>query len=261
VLLFTAIKFLATLFRIYRFRRYLFKNTSEHTPFAPLLKNLNLIDKVVTIQSEKPFAFCFGIRYPKIYISTKLISLVTKLELKTILLHERHHLEHRDTLTLLIANIAASLFPFFPLLSDLITAYRTEREILADKAAIKGNSHRNLISIFKKLLQYEPDYNFFVIPAIADPQTLDARIQSLIQGIQYRHTIALKNALISLFSLCIISAFIIAPINAIELHENGRDVMILCSNAQECVSYCKQTFMSPVQTNNFSTPANPPFVH
>ena len=65
VLLFTTFKFFATLLRIYRFRRRLLKNMSRHTPFAPLLKDLGLIGKVVTIQSEKPFAFCFGMRSPK----------------------------------------------------------------------------------------------------------------------------------------------------------------------------------------------------
>ena len=92
----------------------------------------------MTIQSEKPFAFCFGIRSPKIYVSSALISLFTKDEFETILCHEKHHLESRDALTLLVAHMVESLFPFFPLLSDLIMAYRTEREMLADRAATQG---------------------------------------------------------------------------------------------------------------------------
>jgi len=255
VLLFTAIKLFSTFFHIYRFRKNLLKSISPSHSLIPLLKKIHLTDKVVMTQNDKPFAFCFGIRSPKIYISTKLVSLVTTSELKTILLHEQYHLEHHDALTLLVANIVATLFPFFPLLSDLITSYRTEREILADKAAIKGNSYKHLISIFKKLLQYEPDYTYSVIPAIADPQTLDARIRSLVKGIHYHHTIALKNVLISLFSLGIIALFIMTPVNAVELHESGHDVMLLCSNSQGCVSYCRQTFMSPIQPNNFSPSA------
>lgn len=239
VLLFTTIKFFATLFRIYRFRSRLLKNTSEHALFfAPLLKNLELVDKVVTIQSEKPFAFCFGIRSPKIYISTKLISLVTKSELKTILLHERYHLVHRDALTLLIANIGASLFPFFPLLSDLIMTYRTEREMLADKAAIQGSAHKNLISIFNRLLRYKPGHNYTFVPAIADPQTLEVRIRSLTHGTSYHPIVSWKNMFISMFSLGIIFIFIILPVSAIELHENGNDVMVFC-----------------VQTNYFQSPS------
>lgn len=254
-LLVTAVKLFSTFLHIYQFRTNLLKSVSLTPSFMPLLKKIHLVDKVVMAQNDKPFAFCFGIRSPKIYISTKLISLVTASELKTILLHEQYHLEHHDALTLLVANIAASLFPFFPLLSDLITSYRTEREILADKAAIKGNSHKDLISIFKKLLQYEPDYNLSLIPAIADPQTLDARIRSLLHGIHYQQAVVLKNVLISLFSLGIIGLLMLAPVNAIELHESGHDVMLLCSNTQGCISYCRQTFMSPVQPNNFSPSA------
>src|SRR3989338_8726252 len=152
-LLITAIKLFSTFLHIYRFRTNLLKSVSLPFSFPSFLKKIHLKDKVVIVQNEKPFAYCFGIRSPKIYISTTLVSLVTPSELKTILLHEKYHLEHHDVLTLFVANIAASLFPFFPLLSDLIASYRTEREILADKAAIKGNPHTHLISIFKKLLQ------------------------------------------------------------------------------------------------------------
>lgn len=228
VLLFTAIKFIATLIRIYRFRRHLLRNTSSLLPFAPLLKKLNLTNNIVTIRSEKPFAFCFGIRSPKIYISTKLLSLVTKSELRTILLHEQYHLVHRDALTLLIANIGVSLFPFFPLLSDLIMAYRTEREMLADQATMLGGVNKNLISIFNKLLLYEPDRNYAMIPAIADPQTLEARIRSLMHGSLYRPIVSWKNILLSLFSLAVIFFFVIIPVGATELHVDGNDVMVFC---------------------------------
>ena len=239
VLLITGVKLFLTFLHMYRFRTNLLKSVSLPLSLTSFLEKIHLQDKVVIVQNEKPFAFCFGIRHPKIYISTKLVALVTSSELKIILLHEKYHLEHHDALTLLVANIAASLFPFFPLLSDLIVSYRTEREILADKAAIKGNPHTHLISIFKKLLQYEPDYTYSVIPAIADPQTLEARIRSLVQGNHYKHTVVLKNVLISLFSLSIIALFIMTPVNAIELHENGHDVMLFCLNS----------FSSPVQSS------------
>ncbi len=248
-LLTTAIKLFSTFLHIYRFRKKLFDSIPLLHSHAALLKKIHLIDKVVMVQNNKPFAFCFGIRSPKIYISTKLVSLVTLSELKTILLHEQYHLEHHDALTLLVANITASLFPFFPLFSDLITSYRTEREILADKAAIKGNSHKHLISIFKKLLQYEPDYAYSVVPALADPQTLDARIRSLVHGVHYQQTVILKNILISLFSLGIIALFIMTPVNAVELHESGHDAVFLCSNAQSCVSYCQHTIFTPVNSS------------
>lgn len=251
-LLIVIVKLFSTFFHIYRFRKTLRRRVFLPNFFLPLLNEMNLGDKVILTQNDKPLAFCFGIRSPKIYVSTKLVSLVTMSELKTILLHEQYHLEHHDALTLLVAYIAASLFPFFPLLSDLITSYRTEREILADKAAVKGSLDKNLISIFKKLLLYEPTYNSSMIPAIADPKTFDARIRSLVQGIQYEHSVALKNILISIFSLGIIGLFIMVPVNAIELHESGRDVMLLCLSTQGCASYCKQTFISPELPNNFS---------
>lgn len=260
-LLIAIVKLFSTFLHVYQFRKTLRRRVFLPYFFTPLLNEINLVDKVILTRSDKPFAFCFGIRSPKIYISTKLVSLVTVPELKTILLHEQYHLEHHDAFTLLMANIAASLFPFFPLLSDLITSYRTEREILADKAAIKDNTHRHLISIFKKLLQYEPDCNLSLIPAIADPQTLDVRIRSLLHGVHYQQTVVLKNVLISLFSLGSIGLLMLVPINAVELHESGHDVMLLCSSTQGCTSYCKQTYISPVLPNNFSPSKQTSFIN
>lgn len=228
VLLFTAIKFVATLLKIYRFRRYLLTNTSKYAPYTTLLKNLGLTGKVATIQSEKPFAFCFGVRTPKIYVSSVLVSLLTKDEFETMLLHEKHHLESRDALTLLVAHMVESLFPFFPLLSDLIMAYRTEREMLADQAAILGGVNKNLISIFNKLLLYGPDRNYAMIPAISDPHTLEARIRSLMHGSLFNPIISRKKTLLSLFSLAIIFFFVIIPVGATELHIDGHDVMVFC---------------------------------
>ncbi|PIY69147.1 hypothetical protein COY90_02175 [Candidatus Roizmanbacteria bacterium CG_4_10_14_0_8_um_filter_39_9] len=247
-LLVTIVKLVSLFLHMHRFRRSLHKSVSFSPLLRSLLKEMSLVNKVAMTPSEKPFAFCFGIKSPKIYISTKLVSLVTKSELKTILLHEKYHLEHHDALTLLIAHIAASLFPFIPLLSDLIDSYRTEREIMADKAAIKENAHRHLVSIFKKLLLYEPNHYVSVLPAIADPHTLDARIKSLVHNKEYQHIIVLKNIFISLFSLCVIALFIVAPVHAIELHESGQDVMILCSSR------------FPSHPNAFLLPGNHSFI-
>jgi beta-lactamase regulating signal transducer with metallopeptidase domain len=219
--------------------------------FRPLLKKIDLVNKVVTIQSKKPFAFCFGVNSPKIFISTKLISISTRIELKAILLHEKYHLEHRDALTLLVAHTLESLFPFFPILSDLILAFRTERELLADKAAINGSTRGNLISVFKKLLRYErttEEYSF--VPAIVDNRTLDVRIRAVTQNKQYRHAFSLKNIFVSLFSLSMIIFFVITPVKALELHQDGQDVMVLCSNTQGCTTYCKQTIFTPANSSS-----------
>lgn len=250
VIIFTAIKFFSTLFRIYKFHSYLKKNILKPMYFRPLLKKIDLVNKVVTIQSKKPFAFCFGVNSPKIFISTKLISISTRIELKAILLHEKYHLEHRDALTLLVAHTLESLFPFFPILSDLILAFRTERELLADKAAINGSTRGNLISVFKKLLRYEPEYDFSIAPAIADPHTLVARINSLAHDGQYNHAFSLKNIFISLLSLSVIGFFIFVPVSALELHEGGQDLMVLCSNTQGCASYCKPAIFTPANSSS-----------
>ena len=109
--LFTLVRLLATIFRIYTFRRTLLKTTTQrHGDLYNLFEKLDLRDKVTIINQRKPVAFCFGVRNPKIYISIGIIGLMSKEELEVILRHEKYHLEHRDALTLLLATAVESLF-------------------------------------------------------------------------------------------------------------------------------------------------------
>ena len=93
---------------------------------------------------------------PKIYISTGLLSHLTKKELEAVLRHEQYHLENHDTFTMIVASVAHSLFPFFPLVSDLINKYRIDREIRADKFAVsKIGDQYPLVSVLKNFLHFQ----------------------------------------------------------------------------------------------------------
>jgi beta-lactamase regulating signal transducer with metallopeptidase domain len=212
------------------------KITIEST-VSVLIKGLGLMNKVVIIKSDKKFAFCLGVRNPKIYLSTGLVSQLSIKEVEAVLRHEQYHLENHDTFTMIIASVTHSLFPFFPLLGDLIKKYRIEREIAADKFAVEniGNSN-HLVGALKKLLSF-PTVETVALAAIADQDTLEPRIYSLINKQYTKRQFKFKSLLITMFSALLVGAVIAFPVHAKELHHEEHDVMMLCTDG-ECMNSC-----------------------
>lgn len=230
----TVLKLLQSMRSVYAFRKTLLKKKQEHRKdLAPLFKSLALQEKVLIFTQEKPQAFCFGVRNPKIYISTGLLRLVDQKELGVILRHEKYHLEHSDNLTLLLAAVIESLFPFFPVVSDFIRAYRTDREVAADKVAMTNPTDKqSLKDVLKKLIQYEPDTNPVFLPAMMSVDTLEARIRSINLIDTGHKMISIQNLSISALSLAVLLELMVTPVHAIELHEDGQDIVVLCSKQQ-----------------------------
>jgi Zn-dependent protease with chaperone function len=202
-----------------------------------LLKRLGLKDKAVLVKADKQFAFCLGVRNPKIYFSTGLLSNLTIKELEAVLRHEQYHLENHDTFTMIVASVANSLFPFFPLVSDLIKKYRIDREIEADKFAVsKIGDQYPLISALKKLLAF-PTIEIVAVAAIADHDTLEPRIYSLVNKPYIRRQFRIRHLLITLFSSIVLATVMVIPVHAKELHHEEHDVMMLCTDGA-CMNSC-----------------------
>jgi bla regulator protein BlaR1 len=190
---------------------------------------LDINDNYITINSVRPFAFCFGIIKPKIYVSKKLIQILSKRELRSVILHEKYHIQKHDTLTLLIATVFESLTPHLPLVKDIIRNYKIERELMADKSAIlELGSSNDLISVLKKLLKYESQIDFAGIPAIAGIDTLEPRIKRLVNNEHFIKAFSYKNIIISLISTIFLVFLALIPVNTSEIHTVNSDSVILC---------------------------------
>lgn len=192
----------------------------------------NIISKngnLYVINSSKPFAFCFGIIRPKVYISNKLKSLLTKKELEVVIAHENYHLKSHDTITLTLANFFESLFPYFPIISDVIKHYRIERELMADQFAIlESGGNKDLVNVLKKLLKFRPSFSYAGIPTIAEIDTLEPRINKLINNQHFVKKFKLRNLIISFMSVLILVTLAIIPIKTAEVHTRGGDTVVLC---------------------------------
>ncbi len=212
-------------------------NVAVDQSINKLIKHVGLQGRVVLVKSDKHFAFCLGVRTPKIYFSTGLMARLSIKELEAVIRHEQYHLENHDTFTMIVASVAHSLFPFFPLVSDLIKKYRIEREIEADKFAVgKIGDRYPLISALKKLLAF-PTVGTVAVAAIADHDTLEPRIYSLVNKPYIRRQFRIRHLLITLFSSAVLAIILVMPVHAKELHHEEHDVIMLCTDG-ECMNSC-----------------------
>lgn len=237
ILAISFIKFFVLSLKVQLLKLRLKGNISADQKTNKLIRRLGLNGQVTLVRSNKQFAFCLGVRNPKIYFSTGLASHLTIKELEAVIRHEQYHLENHDNFIMIIASVAHSLFPFFPLISDLIKKYRIEREIEADKFAVsKIGDQYPLISALKKLLAF-PTVETAAIAAIADHDTLEPRIHSLVNKSYLQRQFRSRHLLITLFSSLVLVAIIVMPVHAKELHHEEHDVIMLCTDGQ-CMNSC-----------------------
>ena len=237
ILAISLIKFSALILKVQFLKLKLKGNITINHDTNMLINRLGLKGKAILVESDKQFAFCLGVRDPKIYFSTSLFYGLSMKELEAVLRHEQYHLENYDSLTMVVASVAHSLLPFFPLVSDLINKYRVDREIQADKFAIsKIGDPYPLVSALKKLLAF-PTTTTVAVAAIADQDTLEPRIYTLLNKPYARSRFGLKHLFITLFSSLILVTIIAMPVNAKELHHEEHDVLMLCTDG-ECMNTC-----------------------
>lgn len=237
IVLFSFLKLLALTVKTQYLKHSLKDKVTIDRNINKLIRKLNLSKKVVIISSQEKFAYCLGIMNSSIYLSTGLIAELTLSEIEAVLRHEQYHLERHDTFTMMVASVAYSLFPFFPLLGDLIKKYRIEREILADNFAIQhlGNS-KPLISALTKLL-ITPQTKTVALAAIADSDTLEPRILSLMNKPYSKRQFRLKHVFATLLSAFIIGFLLMSPVHAKEIHHEAHDVIMFCTDGR-CMNSC-----------------------
>ena len=257
ILFFAVKKFLFTLLQIRRLRSQLILYSKSNKELRSILKKLHLQRKVYVVQSEKPFAFCYGIRSPKIYLSTSLMTMMSEKEIEAILLHERYHLKNRDSLIMLLASFIELLFPFFPLVKDLLAQYKINREIVADREAVQSlGDHKAVISVLRKFLAL-PSSTFATASAIADYETLEPRIKALVKQEKSPLKVKISHVFVSFFSLAILATMVITPVHATEMHMPQQDTTMLCLQGDACAKWCKEHNSVTPYSSNVSKPYSP----
>lgn len=234
------IKLVVTMIKTLKIGRNLSLSTVRSTVVKKTAKKLGLQDKLFVYQSDHHSAFCFGFFNTKIYVSTGLVNILSEIELEAVIRHERYHLENKDALTFLFALVVQTMFPFFPVISDISKRYRILNEVGADEAAIKEmKNSKSLISVLKKLLSYGHKNTFNFGPSLGEWDTLEYRVKKLVNQKIERRRFPITNIIVSFASLVILVGLSLSRINAVEYHDRGGDAVLLCSKDKNCTNICE----------------------
>ncbi len=209
------------------------------TAVLKLINKYGLVDKVKIILDKKPLAFCFGFFQPKIYLSTGLIKLMNGPELEAIILHEKYHLLKKDNIFLTTTNFIKQLFFPFPILTDYFDSLIKMKEIKADLyGVILLGRKQPIVSAFKKLLNFDnkDSYLLSYSSAFTNDQYFENRIHALFGKKSFSFSFKLRNILISMLSLIILTGFFIATWQKTEAHENEKT--LTCLKGHTCQSNC-----------------------
>lgn len=149
-------------------------------------RRADLQGRVTLVESEQPFAFCYGMFRSRVCISTGLVAtLGAGRELDAVFLHEKYHLRHHDPLLMAVAQAATRAFFFLPLVNDLYQHYRVVRELAADQTAIAAQGVREpMAAALYHLALYQQENGRPTLVAYvlerSDAGTLNARLDALL---------------------------------------------------------------------------------
>ncbi|WP_283153378.1 M56 family metallopeptidase [Guptibacillus hwajinpoensis] len=126
----------------------------EDTVTQEIIQNFDLGKQALeVIRSDEPIALTYGMIRPKIVLSTELVSMLSKEELRAVIYHETFHQQHRDPLKKFIITLLVHALWYVPILKWVSNHYHTLREIAADRFAMKEANMLDLSSALLKLLK------------------------------------------------------------------------------------------------------------
>ncbi len=144
---------------------------------------LGLSGRVDVVDAAGVFAVSYGVRRPRILVSSGLAGALSRGEISAVLAHERCHLRHRDPLRLLAARMAAGYGCWLPVSPWLAGRFALRAELAADRAAVACAGRGVLAAALLKLADAPPSPALAAAsPAGDGPGSLEARVAQLEDG-------------------------------------------------------------------------------
>jgi Zn-dependent protease with chaperone function len=229
-----------------------------------VIKKYNISEESICLfANEGKYAFCFGVINPRIYISAAFVKSLDQDELEAVLLHEYFHLKQRHSAILTFSKFMTSLFPFFPILSDLHALIKDNQEIAADNfAVIKLQGSKPLVNVLKKLVLNKHENGWLFVSPFYEEITIENRVKNLKNIKTAYPTFSLPKVSISILSSILVTILLSLPVTATEIHSNGEDAVMVCLN-KDCQRSCEaeiETAPQYKQTQSISYPYTP-FLH
>ncbi|MFF2407600.1 M56 family metallopeptidase [Streptomyces sp. NPDC058092] len=161
-------------------------NAAYKTELHNAAGRARLTGRVTVIESTMPFAFTHGLLFPRVAISSGLVTLATERELTAVLAHEAKHVRSRDPLRALIAGLLTAHHFTLPLLGHLRAGFAVDRELAADRQAVARCGTSAVAGALLKVSDM-PDWAVTApISGMGATELFDARITRLEAGLPPR---------------------------------------------------------------------------
>ncbi|RNL86000.1 M56 family metallopeptidase [Halostreptopolyspora alba] len=146
-----------------------------------LAGELGLAGRIESVRAHEPFALTYGLRRPRVAVSTGLLEAMSRDELRAVLVHERSHVLSRDPLKILLMRVLLAREFHLPVLAYLRTRFTAARELAADEAATAACGRKPLAGALLKTLS-GPRWAQAPAAASLGGGMIDARIRQLEDG-------------------------------------------------------------------------------
>lgn len=212
------------------------------------IRNLPLVrhQDIIVIKNDKlKTAFTHGLFYPKIYLSSGLISSLDRSELQAVYLHELHHKNRRDPLRFLFLSIIKDMFFYIPISMYIENIVCNKIEHEADKAVLnKMKEPISLASAILKTIGFNKDISIIPSASIHGVGSIEERVRRLIEGKENKLELpAIKTTIISVCISAFLLIFLAAPLSASSLKIrqcNTKHCAIHIDKlGEDCQKHCK----------------------
>jgi len=145
-------------------------------------QRVGLARVVDVVDSAEAWSFTYGLRAPRVAVSSHLAASASADELDAVLAHEWYHVRNRDPLKVVVARALPSAFFFLPALGHLRTRYLAGRELAADRRAVDATGRRPLAAALYRVVAGPGWPELATAAAIGGEDLLDVRLTQLETG-------------------------------------------------------------------------------
>jgi beta-lactamase regulating signal transducer with metallopeptidase domain len=145
-------------------------------------QRIRVAHRVDLVDVSEPFSFTHGLSSPRIVVSRGLAESLSDGELDAVLEHERYHVRNLDPLKVFVTRLLAPLLFFLPALRELRARYLSDRELAADRRALRRHGQRPLAGAIYKVVGNPTWVQLSPAAALGGGDALDARVRQLETG-------------------------------------------------------------------------------
>lgn len=154
----------------------------DASPKVAIAAERSGIGRLDVVASAEPHSFTYGVRRPRVAVTTAFVNATSPAELEAILRHESYHLRNGDTVKVVLARALTAALFFLPVLRHLRRRYLEARELAADRAAMRANGPVALAGALLKSVVPPERALIGAAAALSGTGALDARVTQLENG-------------------------------------------------------------------------------